>query len=72
MATLRELSPLVEPLSLDEAFVDLESGGIDVEDLDALHQVAADLRARVFERTEGLSCSVGIGSGKVLGQGGPP
>ncbi|MDU4207636.1 MAG: DNA polymerase IV, partial [Cutibacterium avidum] len=66
MATLRELSPLVEPLSLDEAFVDLESGGIDVEDLDALHQVAADLRARVFERTEGLSCSVGIGSSKFM------
>ena len=66
MATLRELSPLVEPLSLDEAFVDLESGGIDVEDLDALHQVAVDLRARVFERTEGLSCSVGIGSSKFM------
>lgn len=66
MATLRELSPLVEPLSLDEAFVDLEAGDIDVENLDALQQVAVELRARVAERTEGLSCSVGIGSSKFM------
>ena len=66
MATLRELSPLVEPLSLDEAFVDLEAGGVPVDDLDALRQMAIELRARVAERTEGLGCSVGIGSSKFM------
>ncbi|MGK2351291.1 DNA polymerase IV [Cutibacterium sp. V947] len=66
MATLRELSPLVEPLSLDEAFVDLEARAVPVDDLDALRQMATELRARVAERTEGLSCSVGIGSSKFM------
>ncbi|MGW1145998.1 Y-family DNA polymerase, partial [Streptomyces sp. NPDC002454] len=35
MSMLRELSPLVEPLSLDEAFVDLEAGGTAREEASA-------------------------------------
>lgn len=66
MALLRELSPLVEPLSIDEAFVDLEAGGHDCRDLDALRALGQQLRADLFERTEGLTASVGIGSSKFI------
>src|SRR5690606_36144335 len=68
MEQLRRLSPLVEPLSLDEAFVDLAAG-------DALAGTADDatgtavaerLKADVHEVTEGLTASVGIGSSKLI------
>lgn len=66
METLREVSPLVEPLSLDEAFVDLEAGGMDVADPQVVLTAARELRVRIAERTEGLSCSVGVGSSKFM------
>src|SRR5689334_993432 len=58
MDMLRELSPAVEPISLDEAFVDLAvgiSGGLDTESVTAL---AARLKASIRART-GLTASVG-------------
>jgi len=66
MGLLRELSPLVEPLSLDEAFVDLAAGperSLAEPDLLAL---AAGLRARLTEETGGLTASVGLGSSKFI------
>lgn len=66
MALLREYSPLVEALSLDEAFVDLAAGGHDFDDPDRLHALAEQLRAQVVERTEGLTASVGIGTSKFI------
>ncbi|WP_257477232.1 DNA polymerase IV [Acidipropionibacterium jensenii] len=66
MAALHEISGLVEPLSLDEAFVDLECASVDVADPAGLTALARDLRAEIAERTEGLSCSVGIGSSKFM------
>ncbi|MEE8869140.1 MAG: DNA polymerase IV [Acidipropionibacterium acidipropionici] len=66
MATLRGLSPLVEPLSLDEAFVDLEQADVDVADERAVHDLAVRLRAEIARCTEGLSCSVGAGSSKFM------
>jgi DNA polymerase-4 len=65
MAILAELSPLVEPLSLDEAYVDLATGDLDVSDSAALLGVAAEVRARVTRAT-GLTASVGLGSSKFM------
>ncbi len=66
MGLLRELSPLVEPLSLDEAFVDLEAGPERPLDEGSLLALAADLRTRLTEATGGLTASVGLGSSKFI------
>ncbi|MFJ9520245.1 DNA polymerase IV [Kitasatospora sp. NPDC101801] len=73
MGLLRELSPLVEPLSLDEAFVDLEAGphgellaeAGPVAAPELIVAIAADLRADITERT-GLTASVGLASSKLM------
>ena len=65
MGLLRELSPLVEPLSLDEAFVDLAVGDRALDREAVLAEVAA-LRQRVTEQTGGLTASVGVGSSKFI------
>jgi DNA polymerase-4 len=66
MGILGELSPLVEPLSLDEAFVDLAASPVDVTSTDVLQALAADVRARVTRDTGGLTASVGLGSSKFM------
>ena len=65
MGLLRELSPLVEPLSLDEAFVDLAAGDPRPLDTASLLALAGDLRARLASAT-GLTASVGLGSSKFM------
>ncbi|MFE7097814.1 DNA polymerase IV [Streptomyces erythrochromogenes] len=64
MAMLRELSPLVEPLSLDEAFVDLEAGGV-AFDAGSARAAGERLRADIRAAT-GLSGSVGLAGSKML------
>ncbi|MBT2452890.1 DNA polymerase IV [Streptomyces sp. ISL-43] len=64
MALLRELSPLVEPLSLDEAFVDLEAGGV-AFDAETARATGKRLRADITAAT-GLSGSVGLAGSKML------
>lgn len=66
MGLLRQLSPLVEPLSLDEAFVDLAAGAPRPLDDESLVALAADLRSRVRAATGGLTASVGLGSSKFI------
>lgn len=66
MALLREYSPRLEGLSLDEAFVDLAAGGIDCSSIEALTDLGEEIRAKVVERTEGLTASIGIGSSKFM------
>lgn len=66
MGLLRSVSPLVEPLSLDEAFVDLEHAGLPDLDVPTVTAFAESLRQRVREVTDGLTASVGVGSSKFI------
>jgi DNA polymerase-4 len=66
MALLRDASPLVEPLSLDEAFVDLERADLPDLEVETVRAFAERLRTRVTEATHGLTASVGIGTSKFI------
>lgn len=67
MATLRALSPLVEPLSLDEAFVDLLAADRVLDySPPALQALVTELKAEVAAVTGGLTASVGVGSSKFI------
>ncbi|WP_330176868.1 DNA polymerase IV [Streptomyces sp. NBC_01498] len=64
MELLRRLSPLVEPLSLDEAFVDLAAGGVASDSASARaagERLRTDIRA-----VTGLTGSVGLAGSKML------
>ncbi|MBT2492959.1 DNA polymerase IV [Streptomyces sp. ISL-96] len=64
MELLGRLSPLVEPLSLDEAFVDLEAGGV-ADDSASARRAGELLRADIRAVT-GLTGSVGLAGSKML------
>ncbi|MFB6977829.1 DNA polymerase IV [Streptomyces scopuliridis] len=64
MELLGRLSPLVEPLSLDEAFVDLEAGGSADDSASAL--AAGERLRRDIRAVTGLSGSVGLAGSKML------
>jgi DNA polymerase IV len=70
MGLLRSVSPLVEPLSLDEAFIDLEQATEDGTpvglDVDAVTAFAERLRERVREVSGGLTASVGVATSKFV------
>ncbi|MDO5066563.1 MAG: DNA polymerase IV [Propionibacteriaceae bacterium] len=63
MELLREVSPLVEPLSFDEAYVDLAESDWD---LGRLPEHVEWLRAELRRRTGGLTASVGVGSSRLM------
>jgi DNA polymerase-4 len=66
MDVLRAASPLVEPLSLDEAFVDLERADLPDLEVGTVTEFGQELRARVREVSGGLTGTVGIGTSKFI------
>jgi len=57
-----EYSPLVEPLSLDEAYIDVTDP---LQGPDSATLIAEEMRAKVLERT-GLTCSAGVSYNKFI------
>jgi DNA polymerase-4 len=62
MAILRSVTPLVEPLSIDEAFLDVRGAR---RRIGTGREVAAHLRTRIRDET-GLTASVGVATTKFL------
>ena len=63
MDVLRDFSPLVEPASIDEAYVDLT--GLEMVFTEGAVALARRIQAEVMARTS-LSCSVGLAPAKFL------
>jgi DNA polymerase-4 len=66
MGLLRSISPLVEPLSLDEAFVDLTAADLADHSVASVSALGREVKERVREVTGGLTGSVGIGTSKLV------
>jgi DNA polymerase-4 len=66
MGLLRELSPLVEPVSLDEAYVDLAAGAGHDLSVDGVTALARMLKERIAVSTGGVTGSVGVGTSKLM------
>jgi oligopeptidase B len=67
MDILRAVSPLVEPLSLDEAYVDLAASPDRLDLTPAgLVDIGTRLKRAVAEATDGVTASVGVASSKLV------
>ncbi len=66
MDLLRELSPVIEQVSVDEAYVDLDHSELDDFGASALEQRLRTLLGDIELATGGLTASVGVGSSKQM------
>jgi DNA polymerase-4 len=66
MDILAGLSPLVEPVSIDEAFVDLAAAGHHDLTVAGVTALAAGLKIRIAAATGGVTGSVGAGTSKLV------
>lgn len=66
MAALREVSPIVEQLSIDEAYVDLAAAdGLDLS-VSGVTALALALKDRIAAATGGVTASIGVASSKMM------
>jgi DNA polymerase-4 len=66
MGLLRELSPLVEPVSIDEAYVDLAADARHDLSVEGVTSLGRSLKERIAAATGGVTGSVGVGSSKLM------
>lgn len=66
MELLRGISPLVEPLSLDEAYVDLTAADLPGNDVSSVSDIGREIKTRITVATGGLTASVGIATSKLV------
>ncbi|MDY7087284.1 MAG: DNA polymerase IV [Actinomycetota bacterium] len=66
MALLGEFSPLVEQVSIDEAYVDLAAAGCHDLSVEGVTVLAERIKGLIAEATGGVTASIGVGSSKLV------
>jgi DNA polymerase IV len=66
LQVLAQVSPLIEQVSIDEAFIDLAGGEIDDLSAAAVTAIAQQLKTRVAAATGGVTASIGAGTSKLV------